>query len=343
MKGGTAVLAGREGYEIRRDVLEEYLRSRRSLIADGIACFLRRHYEGRVLEVVGEVAQGGKLLRGVLAVLICEALGAPPGEALAAAVAVELAHAASLVHDDVLDADQERRGHPAFHVHHDVATAILVPHLLVPHAVLSARVYGPAAIDAILEGWARVVEGQVQDYRPLYAAGGAGGDDVDPAEEYWSIVDKKTGALFATAAVLGAMAARDEEHLLLARRYGTWLGWAFQVADDVTDLERGVRQPWAAFLGDGRAATARSLHLLSQFITRGGEPLITRAAIARTRRLASFNLKRCAVVAWAFPASAVRDLLRAFPALAVEQIYAEQEGPLQPAQPTGSRSQSGGA
>lgn len=317
--------------ESRYDGLAACLSTRRRLVEDGIAAFLASHYRGRVLEIVSYVAQGGKRLRGVLAILICEALGGQPEDALAAAVAVELAHAASLAHDDVLDADVERRGRPAVHIRYDVSAAILVPHLVVPHAILSAQRYGPAAINAIVEGWARVVAGQVRDHPLLNAnhrADDAGGKPCRPAAaraEYEAIIRDKTGALFETAAALGAMAAGDDQHSRLARGYGSWLGAAFQIADDVTDLERRVHAPWLAVLGHGVPGAARSMHMLRRMIAAAGEEALTPAAISRARRLACGPVARCVALAASFPDSSQRPLLREFPAFAIDQIYAEVE------------------
>lgn len=314
------------------DTLPHHLEARRQSIEEGIAAFLARHYEGRVLEVVGYLVCGGKRLRGILALLVCEALGGTARDALPAAVAVELAHAASLAHDDIMDADVTRRGRPALHVHYDVPTAILVPHLVVPHAILSAQVYGAAAVRAILAGWARVAAGQAQDYLPLYRAdrvrpscslGNAIGRQATPETEYLTIIRNKTAALFETAADLGALAAKDDRRGHVARAYGASLGSAFQIADDVTDLERRVDQPWATLLGDDVPRGAQSIAALRRVVSRPDEQAITRAAIARARDLATLDVARCLACAARFPESFARELLREFPSFAIDRIYAE--------------------
>ena len=306
--------------------LPEYLVSRRCLVEEGIVDFLGCHYDGQVMDIVGYTAQGGKRLRGILAMLICETLGGTATAALPAAVAVELAQAASLAHDDIIDGDLARRGRAALHARYDLAMAILVPHLIVPHAVLSAQEYGPEALRVILEGWARVTQGQVRDYLPPDLDSGAdltvrGEGALGSAErEYWAIVRDKTAALFETAAVLGVMAAADGRHAAPAREYAAWLGNAFQVADDVADLEQGADRPWAVILGP---QGARSMGALRQMFSENGDDVVTAGAIGQARQLVSRTVERCLSCVELFPDSPLRELLRAFPAFAVARIHGE--------------------
>ena len=304
------------------DAAIEGLDARRRLVDDGVADFLDRHYDGPLREIVGYVALGGKRLRGILAILVCEALGGQRSDALPAAVAVELAHAASLVHDDVIDADVVRRGRPALHVRYGLPAAVLVPHLILPRAILSAEVYGTPAIRTILEGWARVTQGQVSDSIPRGALGGTEEREAEEMAviEYLEIVRGKTAALFECAAELGALAAREGQHVSLARDYAGWLGSAFQIADDVTDLERHVDRPWATLLGD---RGARSLDALRRVVAATAPERVTLEAIERARQYATRHLARCRERADSFPASPLHAFLGAFPAIAVEQIYRE--------------------
>jgi hypothetical protein len=315
--------------------LSAYLDAGRQLVEGGIAAFVSRHYgfDNRVLGIVRYVARGGKRLRGILALLVCEAFGGTAAAALPAAVAVELAHAASLAHDDIIDGDRRRRGRATLHVQYDLATAILVPHLIVPNSVLSAQVYGPRAVQAILAAWARVARGQVRDSLPLpQAAATAMGDGCLAADEYWRIVREKTAALFVAAAELGALAASaSQSEVRLSRRYAAWLGCAFQVADDVADLELWAGRGWASVLGE---QSPRSLHALRQVV--GGEQTIGRATIDQARRLAALQAARSEKCLATWPASPQRELLRALPAYAVQQMYAEADAGHGEAVPTSS-------
>ncbi len=325
------------GSEIAQGTLPQYLHGRRQIIDAGISAFINRHYEGEILDVVRYATERGKRLRGILAILICEALGGSMGDALPAAVAVELAHAASLAHDDLMDADAQRRGRPSLHVRYGTAIAVLIPHMVVPHAILSAQVYGPQAISTIVEGWACVVGGQVRDYLTpdLYpCATNADGDYARQfgsggslEGEYLQIVHDKTSALFETAAVLGAMAAHDLECTLLARAYAGQLGTAFQIADDISDLLASLQQPWSALFGSGSRRAGRGMYVLREIVAREEDEVITVDAVARAKQLVSESVDLSQEHAAKFPCSPLRALLFDFAAVAVDQIYAEAPYP----------------
>ncbi len=325
----ASTLAGRSRrrapQEFVNRTIEEYIDRRLRLVDEGISQFLKGHYEGDILDIVGYVSHGGKRLRGILAILVCEALGGNPRDAMAAAVAVELAHAASLTHDDIIDGDVMRRGRAALHMRYDIPTAILIPHLIVPHAVLSTQIYGPKATGVILDGWARVVRGQVRDYLPANrgAVRPKGLEQLTEggAREYFGIIRDKTAALFETAAILGALAAQDDRDVAIARLYAWRLGLAFKIADDVTDLEAHCNESWSTVLD--ASATCRSILAIAGMIAAEGEDVITPRAIARARDLATLNVRRSEGYARMFPLSRMKTLLRIFPAFAVDQIYAE--------------------
>lgn len=319
--------------------LERYVDRRRHLIEDGVSAFLRHNYDDGTLDVVRYIACGGKRLRGILAILMCEALGGEAHHGMTAAIAVELAHAASLAHDDIIDGDTLRRGKPSLHMRYDVATAILVPHLLVPRSVLSTHVYGPRAIGIILEGWSRVAEGQVWDYvspeetleegrRPT-VDGLASSQDLahvarNVGNEYCEIVRAKTAALFEAASALGALAAKADAYAPFARSYASSFGVAYQIADDIAEIEAYSYKPWRAILSSSAVRTSRSLRAICQRIaSREKDEMITPSAIAWAKNVVSLAVLRSLECAAAFPESSVRELLFAFPAFAVDKIYAE--------------------
>ncbi len=85
------------------------------MVEEWLKTFIHSRFPDQNLrEMVSSVVTGGKRLRGIMCVMNCEALGKPPKEAEHAACALELAHAASLVKDDVMDNDEMRRGLPSF-------------------------------------------------------------------------------------------------------------------------------------------------------------------------------------------------------------------------------------
>ncbi|MCT8953497.1 (2E,6E)-farnesyl diphosphate synthase [Pseudomonas lundensis] len=190
------------------------------------------------------VMNGGKRVRPLLAYAACQALGAAPEQANGAACAVELIHAYSLVHDDLpaMDDDDLRRGQPTTHKAFDEACAILAGDglqslaftaLLDPHmSTLDADTRLSMVSDlAMAAGPAGMVGGQAIDL-------GSVGVKLDrTALEYMH--RHKTGALIEASVQLGALAsgrARPED-LHALNIYARAIGLAFQVQDDILDVE----------------------------------------------------------------------------------------------------------
>ncbi|MEP6939894.1 MAG: farnesyl diphosphate synthase [Rudaea sp.] len=190
------------------------------------------------------VLGGGKRLRPVLVYATGSALGAAPERLDAAAAAVEIIHAYSLVHDDLpaMDDDALRRGRPTCHVVFGEAMAILAGD------ALQALAFQVLADDAQLGNAAGL---QVEMLRTLASACGAhgmaGGQALDLAAigKHLSSAELermhvfKTGALIRASVRLGALAAGCTDAAVLAalERYGHGLGLAFQIRDDILDVE----------------------------------------------------------------------------------------------------------
>lgn len=183
---------------------------------------------------------GGKRIRPCLVRLFAEALADDPAaateRAARPAVALELIHAYSLVHDDLpcMDDDDLRRGRPTVHVAFDEALAVLAGDALqgLAFELLAEAGAGAAEMVGVLAragGAAGMVGGQVLD---LYTD--ARGSGVEGVREVHA---RKTAALFAAAGELGALAAgAGTERQALAARYGHALGLCFQATDDLLDV-----------------------------------------------------------------------------------------------------------
>ena len=187
---------------------------------------------------------GGKRVRPLLVYAACEALGGTPERANAAACAVELIHAYSLVHDDLpaMDDDDLRRGQPTTHIAFDEACAILAGDGLQSLAfeVLADATHNPhdaelrlAMLSALTRaaGPAGMVGGQAIDL-------GSVGQTLD--QSALEIMHRhKTGALIEASVELGALASgRADPHTLKAlHSYARAIGLAFQVQDDILDVE----------------------------------------------------------------------------------------------------------
>ncbi len=186
------------------------------------------------------VLDGGKRLRPLLVLAASEAVGGEPQAALRAAVAVELIHAYSLVHDDMpcMDNDVLRRGKPTVHVRYGQAQAMLAGDAMQALAfeVLTPDNGVPATLQARLVSLLARAAGH---------AGMAGGQAIDlasigqPLEEaaLRNMHERKTGALLRASVLMGAACGTTSPAQWQGLAdYGAALGLAFQVVDDILDV-----------------------------------------------------------------------------------------------------------
>ncbi|MFG2602502.1 polyprenyl synthetase family protein [Streptomyces sp. NPDC048514] len=223
-------------------------------------------------------APGGKGVRQALAVLGAEAAGADATAGIPAAVAVELVHAFSLLHDDIMDGDATRRQRPAVWKAYGTGPAVLAGDALFALAVdsLATAPRGPGAVRLLSAALADLVRGQADDL--LFAARPCTGPERVSPREYRRMAEGKTGALLGCAAALGAaLGGASEATVTALDRAGRRLGVAFQLVDDVLgmwgdpavtgkpvggDLREGKKTfPVLAAL-DSPAPAARRLHAL---------------------------------------------------------------------------------
>jgi len=190
------------------------------------------------------LVEGAKLLRADLVLASGSPLGAPQTALVPAAISIELLHLASLVHDDVIDCTSERRGVPALHVVVGHDRALVLGDLLIVTAFAALRDVPPGPFarcwNVLAEGAQRCCSGQLDELDPQRRS--------RSEEEYLDLVARKTGALFATAAGLGALVAGadDVDEAALAA-FGSVLGVAYQIRDDLCDgAEPGRFEPTPA-------------------------------------------------------------------------------------------------
>lgn len=187
---------------------------------------------------------GGKRIRPVLMLAACEAVGGNAEAVMPAACAMEMIHTYSLIHDDLpaMDDDDFRRGRPTNHKVYGEAIAILAGDALLTQAFvlmsssLSLKT-DPARMLAVINeiagcaGSHGMVGGQVVDMES------EGKQDIDLATVQY-IHTHKTGALMKASVTSGAiLGGADDEQLQALTRYGEAIGLAFQIADDILDIE----------------------------------------------------------------------------------------------------------
>jgi geranylgeranyl diphosphate synthase type II len=226
--------------------LAEIMAERRALVDAALERWLppADHPPSTIHEAMRySVFAGGKRLRPMLALFGCEAVGGKLEDAMPAAVALEMIHTYSLVHDDLpaMDDDDFRRGRPTCHKIYGEAIAILAGDALLTHAfqvladpaatgVPAARRLQIIAEISVAAGSVGMVGGQTMDIQ-------AEGKALDPAM-LLTLHSKKTGALLRASLRVGGLAGgADDAALAGLTRYGERLGLAFQIVDDILDIE----------------------------------------------------------------------------------------------------------
>jgi len=168
----------------------------------------------------------GKLLRSSLVLFFGEQFAARGDACLHAATALELVHNFSLIHDDIQDRDETRRGRPTVWALHGVAEAINAGDLLHAIADEEACRAGPNVAKRLIAATMEMIEGQSRDLAFEQRLVGL--------DEYLAMVDRKTGALLRCAFVLGAVVAGADDAVLDALDVaGAATGRAFQIRDDL--------------------------------------------------------------------------------------------------------------
>ncbi len=175
------------------------------------------------------VAAGGKRLRPMITLLSAHACGGANPATHALAAAVEFIHTATLLHDDVVDESELRRGRPAAKTIWGNKASILVGDFLFARAFnLLVETNSLEILNRLATASTTISEGEVRQLAAMQAR------DL-PTEEYLAIVEAKTGALFEAAAETGALSAGGAAHAGALASYGKNLGLAFQIVDDALD------------------------------------------------------------------------------------------------------------
>jgi heptaprenyl diphosphate synthase len=175
---------------------------------------------------------GGKRFRPLFTVLAAQIGPRPDGwEVTTAAAVIEMVHLATLYHDDVMDEAEVRRGAPSANARWGNNVAILAGDYLFATASRLVSRLGPDAVRLIAETFAQLVTGQMRETR-----GNAQG--LDSVEHYLKVVHEKTGCLIGAAGRFGAMfSGADDDQVDRLDRVGGIVGTAFQISDDIIDID----------------------------------------------------------------------------------------------------------
>ena len=204
----------------------EYLERRRDRVEERLRAVIETVEPDELGEQIGHVAlSGGKRVRPTLTVVVCEALGGDPEDAIDFAVGIELVHNASLVIDDIIDESELRRGTPAAWEAYGHGPAIIASDGLLGEA-FGLFLADERAMQTVSEAMVELGEGEATE---LLA-------QPTNETEYMELARRKTGALFRAAAELGAIAGgADPDAVDSFGEYAERVGVAFQMRDDVLD------------------------------------------------------------------------------------------------------------
>ena len=189
------------------------------------------HDDGMLGQALEHIRQrAGKRMRPMLILLMAKNFGQITPSTQHAAVGLELLHTASLVHDDVVDESQERRGQASVNATYDNKVAVLVGDFILSTALLNVAKTGDQRIVEYLAELGRTLSnGEILQLTNI--------QNQEISEEvYYQVIKQKTAALFEACAAIGALSAGADENLVEeAKRFGQNLGIIFQIRDDIFD------------------------------------------------------------------------------------------------------------
>ena len=236
----------------RRDVIEEALEE-----------FVQQRMAGSeapAMRLASDVLlAGGKRYRPIIALLAYEAAGGgDTSEVMNLAMAAEIIHTATLVHDDIYDQSKVRRGKPTLH------TSSGLPHAIIAGDYLFALGFGlggrheDRVVGRVAEACGRIATGELQQLEHV-------GNLATTPEDYYAIVDGKTAFPFASGCWGAAVLAKAPEGTVTALElFGMEFGRAFQMVDDLLDLtgETSMGKPRGTDVHDGKM-TLPIIHALT--------------------------------------------------------------------------------
>ncbi|HDN80958.1 MAG TPA: polyprenyl synthetase family protein [Chloroflexi bacterium] len=206
-------------------------------------------YQPLAENVTQLIRGGGKRLRPALAILASKFHPADRGKVILLAASIEMLHTATLIHDDLIDNASSRRGLPTLNSMWPSAAVVLAgDHILAGAASLAARTGSPRVVRIIAETLQIICDGEI---RQIFGAYGWPQD----IKDYYYRIYAKTASLFAAATEAGGVLSKAPEGEIQAlRKYGEYLGTAFQIVDDVLDFtgkEEEMGKPTGSDLRQG--------------------------------------------------------------------------------------------
>ncbi|HJU94906.1 MAG TPA: polyprenyl synthetase family protein [Nitrososphaera sp.] len=176
--------------------------------------------------------EGGKRIRPLILVLSAECIKSKKVEpdAYLAASAIELLHTESIIHDDIIDEENQRRGKPSFHVKYGYNSSILTADFVLGVILnISSKLKDPRIINELSNAATKMTEGEMMEIKL--------GKEMDITEDdYIKVLEFKTASLFEASSKIGAITGGgDEDQIHTMTSFGNLLGIAYQIHDDLID------------------------------------------------------------------------------------------------------------
>lgn len=224
---------------------------------------------GSALEHIRKRA--GKRMRPILILLMARNFGQITDVTQNAAVGLELLHTASLVHDDVVDESEERRGQASVNATYDNKVAVLVGDYILSTALLCvARTHFEQIVTYLAELGRTLSDGEILQLSNI------GRKDISE-DVYYDVIKQKTAALFEACAGIGALSSgASEEDVMAAKQFGQNLGIIFQIRDDIFDYydSKEIGKPTGNDMAEGKL-TLPVIHAVNN----GGDEDMKRLAL----------------------------------------------------------------
>ena len=189
------------------------------------------HSNGLLASVLEHIKKRtGKQMRPMLILLIAKNYGKISYVTQHSAVGLELLHTASLVHDDVVDESEERRGQKSVNAQYNNKVAVLVGDYLLSTALLNVSLtHNNLIVQNLAELGRTLAKGEILQLSNI--------ENVEISEDvYYQVIEQKTAALFESCCAIGALSANaSNEQIELAKKFGHDLGIIFQIKDDIFD------------------------------------------------------------------------------------------------------------
>ena len=211
-------------------------------------------------EVLTYIKQrNGKMMRPILTLLMAKLFGEINYSALHAALSLELLHTASLVHDDVVDESDKRRGQSSVNAIYNNKVSVLVGDYMLATSLKHSAMTGSIRIvDLVARLGQNLAEGEIIQLTNINAS--------EFSEEvYYDVIRKKTAALFTASAEAGAVAVNSSDEMVQnVRLFGEMIGIAFQIKDDIFDYYSSgeIGKPTGNDMSEGKL-TLPALHVLN--------------------------------------------------------------------------------